>query len=196
MRKPLIVFLWLFLLMFVVASVYMSFSSYVYDRETKILANVSTFFVGVREGVEKINIPYPKYTVLLYRKDPQGKFVSSNTLSPEEKSSYIQMEIPISEGTLFMYVRKVEIGEYLSFVSGNAFYTGLLIVSILLYITIFYFTLKEFEVGQKGILSEELVNRLKALRLTIATLKVIPEESIEEMKRLVDTILKDKLSKR
>ncbi len=196
MRKPLIVFLWLFLLMFVVASVYMSFSSYVYDRETKILANVSTFFVGVKEGVEKINIPYPKYTVLLYRKDPHGKFVSSNTLSPEEKSSYIQMEIPISEGILFMYVRKVEIGEYLSFVSGNAFYTGLLIVSILLYITIFYFTLKEFEVGQRGILTEELVNRLKALRLTIATLKVIPEESIEEMKRLVDTMLKDKLSKR
>jgi len=196
MRKPFIFLLWLFLLLFAVASVYISFSSYIYDREAKILANVSAFFVAVREGVERISVPYPKYTVLLYRKEPQGKFVSSNTLSPEEKSNYIQMEIPVSNGVLYMYVRKVELRDFLSFVSGNTFYTGLLLVSFLLYLTIFYFTLKEFEIGQRGALTEELTNRLKALRLTLATLKVIPEESVEEMKKLVDSILKDKFSKR
>ncbi|NPA40907.1 MAG: hypothetical protein GXO18_01350 [Aquificae bacterium] len=196
MRKPFIFFLWLFLLVFVIASLYISFTAYLYERDAKLLANISAFFVGVNSGLEKVSIPYPKYTVIMYKKEPSGKFVSSNALPPEERDNYIQVEMPVRDGKLFLYVRKIDLKEYLSFVGSNTFYTGLLVASLLLYLSIFYFTLKEFEIAQRGALTEELLNRLKALRLTMATLKVIPEESVEEMKKLVDGILKDRLSKR
>lgn len=196
MRKPFVFFLWLFLLVFVLSSIYISFTAYLYDRDTKILANVSSFFIGVREGIEKVDIPYPKHTIIMYAKEPSGKFVSSNVASPIERKMYVHISMPLQEGTLYMYVRKVDLLEYLAFVGQNNLYTGLLVASVLLYFSIFYFTLREFELAEKGGITEELLNRLKALRLTMATLKVIPEESVDEMKKLVDNILRHRLSKR
>ncbi len=196
MRKPFIFFLWLFLLVFVLSSIYISFTAYLYDRDSKILANVSSFFLGVKEGIDRVDIPFPKYTIIMYAKERSGKFVSSNVASPMERDRYVHVVMPVKGGTLYLYVRKVELLEYLSFVGQNNLYTGLLVASVLLYFSIFYFTLKEFELAEKGGLTEELLNRLKALRLTMATLKIIPEESVDEMKKLVDSILRHRLSKR
>lgn len=36
MRKPFIFFLWLFLLVFVLSSIYISFTAYLYDRDAKL----------------------------------------------------------------------------------------------------------------------------------------------------------------
>ena len=196
MRKPFIMFLWFFLLAFVLSSIYISFTAYIYDRDTKVLANVSSFFVGVREGITKVEVPFPDYAVVMYSKNDTGKFVSSNVASPIEREKFLHIVMPVGEGTLYLYVRKVSVADYLAFVSKNNLYTGLLVASILLYFSIFYFTLKEFELAERGGLTEELLNRLKALRLTMATLKIIPEESVDEMKKLVDSILKHRLSKR
>ena len=196
MRKPFIFFLWLFLLVFVLSSIYISFTAYLYDRDAKILANVSSFFLGVKGGVDRVSIPYPQYTVIMYAKEPSGKFVSSNVGSPIDRDKYVHVVMPVKDGTVYMYVRKVQLLEYLTFVGQHNLYTGLLVASVLLYFSIFYFTLKEFELAERGGLTEELLNRLKALRLTMATLKIIPEESIDEMKKLVDNILKHRLSKR
>jgi hypothetical protein len=196
MRKTFIFFLWLFLLIFVLSSIYISFTAYLYERDTKMLSNISSFFFGVREGRTKVDIPYPEYTIIMYAKRQTGKFVSSNVASPMDRDKYVQITMPVGDGTLYLYVRKVDLVEYLSFVGSNNLYTGLLVASVLLYFSIFYFTLKEFELAERGGLTEELVNRLKALRLTMATFKIIPEESIEEMKKLVDSILKHRLSKR
>jgi len=196
MRKPFVFFLWLFLLVFVLSSIYISFTAYLYDRDAKILANMSSFFLGVKEGVDRVSIPYPEYTVIMYAREPSGKFVSSNVGSPIERELYVHIVMPVKDGTVYMYVRKVQLLEYLAFVGKHNLYTGLLVASVLLYFSIFYFTLKEFELAERGGLTEELLNRLKALRLTMATLKIIPEESIDEMKKLVDNILKHRLSKR
>ncbi len=195
MRKPFILVLWFLLLFFVLASIYISFTAYLYERDAKVLANVTTFLTSVEKGIEKINVPYPRYSILMYRKEPSGQFTSTNILSPEEKEKYIQMQIKIEGGTLLLYVRKVDIGDYIRFITNNALYTGLIIVSLLLYVLIFYFIIKEFEAIQGSALNQELVNKLKALRLTMATFKVIPEESIDEMKKLVDSILKNKPTK-
>ncbi len=196
MRKTFIMLLWLFLLLFVLSSIYISFTAYLYDRETKVLSNISAFFMGIREGKTKVDLPYPEHTIVMYAKRASGKFVSTNVASPMERAKYVHIVMPVKDGTLYLYVKKVSIGEYLSFVSQHNLYTGLLVASLLLYFSVFYFTLKEFEVAERGGLTEELMNRLKALRLTMATLKVIPEESVDEMKKLVDSILKHRLSKR
>ena len=93
-------------------------------------------------------------------------------------------------------MKKIDPLDYLNFVGQNHLYTGLIVASVLLYLSIFYFTVKEFELAQSGGITEELMNRLKALRLTLATFKVIPEESVDEMKRVVDSILRHRSSKR
>ena len=195
MRKFGVFLLWIFLLLFVLASVYISFTSYLYDRDSKMLANVSSFFLQMQEKKNPIELPYPEYTILMYA-DKSGKFVSSNVGSPVDRDKYVHVSMPVGDHILYMYIREVDIGDYLRYVSNFPLYIGLLVTSLLLYMSIFYFTIREFEFAQSDSLTEELINRIKALRLTLATFKVAPEESIEEMKKVVDSIIKHRFSKR
>jgi len=197
MRKLFVLFLWLFLLLFVVASLYISFTAYLASRDSMVLANVSTFILRMKEGQREIRLPYPDQTVIVYTAKPSGeRFVSTNAAVPIDRDSFIYVSRSIRSGTLHMYVKKINPLDYVLFVSREPLYIGLLVASVLLYISIFYFTVREFELAQGGRITEELMNRLKALRLTLATVKILPEESVNEMKRVVDSILKHRLSKR
>ncbi len=196
MRRTFVFFLWLFLLLFVIASLYISFTAYLKDRDRKILTNLSTFFLQAREGKSKVSLPFPDTTILVYAKRTGEKFVSSNALSSIDRAKYDLVQINLGKDKVYAYVKKIDPLDYLNFVGQNHLYTGLIVASVLLYLSIFYFTVKEFELAQSGGITEELMNRLKALRLTLATFKVIPEESVDEMKRVVDSILRHRSSKR
>ena len=196
MRRAFMFFLWLFLLVFVVASLYITFTAYLKERDKRIVNNLSTFFASVKEGREKIGLPFPEETVLVYTKRTGEKHLSSNAVSGVDRGEYDLVFIPIGNDKVYVYLRKIDLLDYLNFVAQNQLYTGLIVASILLYLSIFYFTVKEFELAQSGSITEELMNKLKALRLTLATFKVIPEESVDEMKRVVDSILGNKPSKK
>ncbi len=196
MRNVFIFLLWLFLLVFVIASLYISFTDYLYTRDMKILSNITTFLSGVQEEKKRVPIPFPEETVIMLSRKPTGKFVTSNVGAPIDRQKYTQMTLNIEEGVLYLYVRKVDLMGYLIFISDKPLYIGLLTASLLLYLSIFYFTLKEFQVTRRETLTEELISRIKALRLTLATLKLIPEESAEEMKRIVDAILGHRITKK
>ncbi len=192
MRKLFVFFLWLFLLLFVLASFYISFTAYLYERDAKLLSNVSAFFIGVQAGRSNISLPYPEYTVIIFNKRSEGKVTSSNVGSPVARENYVHITMPIGEDVLYMYVKKINFRDYIAFVSNKPLYIGLLTVSLLLYMSIFYFTLNELQTVRQEETISELLGKLKALRLTLATFKVIPEESLEEMKKIVDSILKQK----
>ncbi len=189
MKRLFIFFLWLFLLGFVLSSLYISFTDYLYDREAKILGNVTTFMDRMAKGEDNVRIPNPGFSVFIYSDKRGNKIVSSNVRNPGDRGAFLNLSFPLEEGRIYMYVKKVDLLDYLFFVSQNPFYTGLLVASLLLYITIFYFTLRELQIPQRVTLTEDLINRLKALRLTLATLRVIPEESVDELKRIVDSII-------
>ncbi len=196
MRKGIVFALWIFLLLFVTAAFFISFSSYVSDREKKIMTNVNVFLINMNKGLEKIDIPFPTYTIVVYTEKPTGrKIISSNFSSFLKTEDYTRINTLLKEGNLDVYIKKLSLTDYFIFVSEQPFYTGLLVASLLLYLSIVYFTVKEFETMQEGKLTEDLVNRLKALRLTLATVKILPDESLKEMRKVVDSIL-NKLSKK
>jgi len=197
MKKLLIFSLWLFLLLFVVASFYISFTSYLAKRDAMILSNVSTFLLKVKKGEKVVKLPYPDYTVMVYTEKPSGeKYVSANVTAPMDRDRYIHIARTLEGGTLYMYVRRIDPADYILFVSAEPLYIGLLVASFLLYVSIFYFTIREFELAHEGSLTEDLMKRVKALRLTLATMKVLPEESVNEMKKVVDSILKYRITKK
>ncbi len=192
MRRNFIFALWIFLLGFVLASIYISFSAYLIDRDKKILANVATFLTAVQRGEEKVELPYPDYTLLVYLKRPNKKFVSTNAVTEIDRDKYTSVTLTLKGDVVYVYAKKVSLTDYLSYISGNNLYIGLLVAGFLLYMSVFYFTIREFEVSKGDRLTVELINKLKAFRLTLATFKVIPEESVEEMKKVVDSILGNK----
>ncbi len=189
MKRAFIFFLWLFLLGFVLSSLYISFTDYLYHRDTKVLRNVTYFLDRVDKGENNIKLPHPYTSVFIFSDKHGNKIVSANVRNPGDRGKFFKMDIRTEGGNLYMYIKKVDPVDYILFVSQNPFYTGLLVASFLLYITIFYFTLRELQVPQRVTLTEELINKLKALRLTLATLRVIPEESVDELKRIVDSII-------
>ena len=194
MRIVFVFFLWLFLLVFVVASLYISFTDYLYERDKKIMSNIASFMMQVHSGEKRVSIPYPEETVIMFARKPAGSFVSTNVGSPIERNLYTQTTLRVEEGVLYMYVRKIDLQGYFRFVMNRPLYIGLITASLLLYVSIFFFTVREFQITHREPLTEELLSRIKALRLTLATLKLIPEESAEEMKRIVDSILAKKSS--
>ncbi len=194
MRVVFVFFLWLFLLVFVVASLYISFTDYLYTRDNKVMTNIASFLMKVNYGEERVSIPYPEETVLMFSKKPAGNFVSTNVGSPIERDLYTQITLRVEDGVLYMYVRKIDLRGYFQFVMNKPLYIGLITASLLLYITVFFFTVREFQIAHREPLTEELLNKIKALRLTLATIKLIPEESVEEMKKVVDSILAKKSS--
>ena len=196
MRNLFIFILWIFLLGFVIASLYISFTDYLYTRDSRVLTNTLAFFMKMREGQQRIEIPYPEDTVIMLQQRPAGKFLSTNVGKPIDRSKYTQITLRVENNVAYMYIRKVDVIGYFLFISNRPLYIGLLTASILLYLSIFYFTIKEFQLTQRETLTEELLSRIKALRLTLATLKLIPEESAEEMKRIVDAILSNRITKR
>ncbi|MDQ7038926.1 MAG: hypothetical protein Q9N26_07000 [Aquificota bacterium] len=189
MKRVFIFFLWIFLLAFVLSSLYISMTDYLYTRDTKILRNVVHFLEKTKEGEDKVRLPHPDMSIFIYSDRQGNKLVSDNVRNPGDRGAYLNVKVPLEDGNLYAYLKKVDPIDYLIFVSQNPFYTGLLVASLLLYITIFYFTLRELQVPQRVTLTEDLINRLKALRLTLATLRVIPEESVDELKRIVDSII-------
>ncbi len=196
MKKGFLFGLWLFLLLFNLAAVYISFTAYVYERERKILRNIGEFIQGLASKRETINISYPELTYILYTHRRTGeRFVTSNVDAGIVRDMYIYTVIDLRDAVIYVYTKKISFKEYLIFVSSQPLYIGLLVAGLLLYITIFYYTVKELEV-KEPVISEEVINKLKAIRLTLATFKIIPEESVEEMKKLVDSILKHTLNKR
>lgn len=187
MRRNLIFFLWIFLLAFVLVSFYLSLNAYLKERDRRITTNITAFFLGMKGRM--VNLPFQESAMLVYSKGSGEKFMSSNVLSnPWQEYDLIQVRVGNDE--LIAYVKKVSIVDYVSFLLQNYLYAGLMLASLLLYLSVFYFTIKELELSGGGGITEELVNKLKALRLTLATFKIIPEESVEEMRRLVDSILK------
>ncbi len=189
MKRLFIFFLWIFLLGFVLTSLYISFTDYLYQRDSKIVGNVVHFMDKMRKGEGSVKLPYPEASIIIFSDKRGNKVVSENVKNPGERSRLFKLNFPVEDGSLYLYVKKVDLKDYFLFVSQNPFYTGLLVASLLLYITIFYFTLRELQTPQRATLTEELINKLKALRLTLATLKIIPEESVDELKRIVDSIV-------
>lgn len=196
MKKGLVFSLWLFLIMFIIASLYISFSAYLHERDRKTMTNVSVFIMGVSRGQKEVKLPYPEQTIFVYTKRPTGKFVSANAVSGRDREEFDLFSLTVGKDTVYVYVKKVSLSGFFAYVSRSPLHIGLLVASFLLYVSMFYFTVKEFEITREEGITEDLMNRLKALRLTLATFKVIPEESVEEMKRVVDGILRHKLSKR
>jgi len=187
MRRNLIFFLWIFLLAFVLVSFYLSLNAYLKERDRRVTTNITAFFLGMKEKM--VNLPFQESAMLVYSKGSGEKFMSSNVLSnPLQEYDFIRVRVGNDE--LVAYVKKVSVVDYANFLLQNYLYAGLMLASLLLYLSVFYFTIKELELSGGGGITEELVNKLKALRLTLATFKIIPEESVEEMRRLVDSILK------
>jgi hypothetical protein len=107
-------------------------------------------------------------------------------------------KISPTKAEVYIYTRKYNLGEYIEELLKNPTSFGIALAGLILFtMGIVYMLIPQTQhKSTEGKMVEKtypqgLESKLKALRLAIATHGVIPKESIEEAKRILDDILKE-----
>jgi hypothetical protein len=169
-----------------------SFTEYSKEREEKIVKNLSTFMVYSHEGKSIINIPESDYSLITLKTKEGRRFISSNMNLPFDSTLYRSLKSSAGETSAIVYYKKFSLSEYIMFIVSKPAYAGMLFASAFLFIALMVYISGETGTQQRQTgMDEKLLDKLKALRLTLSTMKIIPEDSAQEMKRVLDSILKE-----
>jgi uncharacterized membrane protein len=179
--------------------IYTSFEIYAIKKQEKINANFASFMLSVYEGKELKNIDYPDQGFFIF-KLAEGKIYTYGQVfqNPTDVNMYSSYhKISSSKSEVYIYTRKYNFGEYIEEMLKNPTSLGIALAGLILSaIGIVYMLIPQAE--RKGTevkivektYPPDLERKLKAVRLAIATHRIIPRESIEEAKRILDDILK------
>ena len=178
--------------------IYTSFEIYAIKKQEKINANFASFMLSVHEGKELKNIDYPDQSFFIF-KSAEGKIFTSQLFqNPTDVNMYLSYhKISPSKSEVYIYTRKYNFVEYIEEMLKNPTSLGIALAGLILsaigvYILILQAQQKSTEVKiVEKTYPQDLEGKLKALRLAIATHEVIPKESIEEAKRILDDIFKN-----
>jgi uncharacterized membrane protein len=178
--------------------IYTSSEIYAIKKQEKINANFANFMLSVYEGKELKNIDYPDQGFFIF-KTAEGKIYTYGQVfqNPSDVNMYLSYhKISPTKAEVYIYTRKYNFGEYIEELLRSPTSFGIALAGLILSaIGIVYMLIpqaqqkstEEKAVGKTYL--QGLEKKLKALRLAIATHGIIPKESIEEAKRILDDIL-------
>ncbi|NPB08064.1 MAG: hypothetical protein GXN96_03950 [Aquificae bacterium] len=195
MKKLFLLVMWILLLVFSLASFYISYSSFITEREKKISENLVAFLSSFPER-KIVPIPYPELTVLKVKKGYEF-FATANAVNPIDLSQYEVVVRKVGQTVVELYTKRPTFDDFLIFLLGNPVFLSLLAFIFVIYLSFYYFTLKELEkpgtYGKKKEefpQKEELIGTLKALKILLHTERILKEESRQKAKVLLDELIK------
>lgn len=167
----------------------LAFDAYYTHKMKSNATNMAVFLHKFAKGESSIKIPYPQESIVLHRQADGRVFATegfTQTLKPED---YISGQHGgNTEGLTYVYLKRLSFGEYAQFLINNIFTLGLFLSGLLLLLLGIYLSVREAKSSPS--VDKEIINSLKALRLVLATKDIIPKESTEEAKKIVDKIMK------
>jgi len=184
--------------------IYTSFEIYAIKKQEKINANFAGFILSVCENKELKNIEYPDQGFFIF-KTAEGKIFTYGQVfqNPTDINMYSSYhKISPTKAEVYIYTRKYNLGEYIEEFLKNPTAFGIALAGLILFAIgiVYMLILQSQQKSIEGKIVEKMVEktypqglekRLKALRLAIATHRIIPKESIEEAKRILNDILKE-----
>ncbi len=168
-----------------VGSFYIAFDYYNYEKETKIAKDVAMVLANIENNNQELTIPYSSEMVFVIKK---GTFIfrSNNLVNhPIDQTLYHGATQKLGNTEVVIGIKKTNFRDIISFFFTNPISIGMLLVAI----SLFGWVIFDIRSKRANCFDEEFIERLKALRLSIATSKIIPLESAEEAKRIIDLIL-------
>lgn len=186
-----------FLIFFVGALIFsvgqwVAFEIYANAKLSKVNQNIASLLAGMPAGEGFINIPNAEENFFSIR-TKEGKVISTNRTPPIGLEHYVSVNLSAGGSQVQVYTKKVGLIEYLNLLLERPFALGVSISGIILLLLSLVLLLKGQQVApikQETDLQKDILNRLKALRTALAFSGVIPRESIEEAKGIIDNIIK------
>jgi hypothetical protein len=146
------------------------------------------------------NIEYPDQGFFIF-KTAEGKVFTYGQVfqTPTDINMYSSYyKISPTKAEVYIYTRKYNFGEYIEEMLKNPTSFGIALAGLIIFaIGIVYVLIPQTQQkNTEGKVAEKtypqgLEGKLKALRLAIATHGILPKESIEEAKRILDNIIKE-----
>ncbi len=196
MKRIILLLVWILLVLFTMASFYISYSAFVDERNKKISEDISALLIAIpRQSI--VYLPYPELLAVKINKD--GKIMrTANTLKPVDLSKYDVAVRRIENNSVEVYVKKPSLDEFMIFLVSKPVFGGLLAFIFIIYVSFFYLTVSELrevriikKVEKRGIdfNKDELLKKLKAIKLLFHTEKILKGESVEKAKKIVDELI-------
>jgi hypothetical protein len=180
--------------------IYTSFEIYAIKKQEKINTNFADFMLSVCQNRELKNIEYPDQGFFIFKTAEGNVFTYGQVFqNPTDINMYSSYhKISPTKAEVYIYTRKYNFGEYIEELLKNPTAFGIALAGLILFAIgiVYMLILQAQQKSTEGKIVEKtypqgLERKLKALRLAIATHEVIPKESIEEAKRILDDILKE-----
>ncbi|MEN3029161.1 MAG: hypothetical protein ABDH29_08160 [Aquificaceae bacterium] len=168
-----------------------AFEIYANGKLSRINQNLANFLAGATSAEGIVKIPYPEENLFL-TKSEEGKAITT-LKSPSLPGA--ENYLSASQGQVSVYTKSVSLSEYLNTLLEKPFTLGISISGLFLFLTALLVLLK----GQKSstlperkvsLREEDLLVKLKAVRTALALGGVIPRESLEEAKGIIEDIIK------
>ncbi len=199
MKRGILFLLWVFILLFSVATFYVSYSAYIHEKEKHIAENISTFLFNYPEK-NLVPLPYPEIMVLKI-KDHGKIFASANFAAPIPLENFLFSAKGKDKKSVEVYVRKASFDDFIFFLFANPIFLAMNLFLFVIYLAFFYLMVRELEKPvtakvkdkkekEKHFIHTELIKRLKALKVLLHTEKILGKEATEKARNLVDEMLK------
>lgn len=168
-----------------------SFELYIKARQEKINKNVASFILDLYSSNATLRSVYPEYSAIILKTQGGKVITTDNVLKFFDENMYFSEIYRDKKGNeVYLYTKKPTVGEYAYFFIENPSAFGMLISGVLICVLGIFLL---YTAGEKqGVKATDgkFINYIKALRLILSTSKIIPEESIEKAKGILDDILK------
>jgi hypothetical protein len=199
MRRVWIPLMFILGLILIVVGMWMSFELYARKKLSKVNENMAQILYELQAGNNRIRLKnLEENLVVIWLKD--GKLITTaNFTKPVDFNGYVSGYYEGTLGRVYTYTKDPNLGDYLIAIYENPAYLGLTAAGLVLFLLATLLMIRGSELTpapaqedvKNKVIDQEFIKRLKALRLTIATAGIIPKESSEEAKKILDDIIKE-----
>lgn len=173
---------------------WMAFEIYVNGKLKRVSQNVAQFTYGVYSGQSLIKIPNPLENIFLIRAKDGKVITTDNAIGPLNTDDLTFAEQSKEGNYIYVYTKKMDIDDYLNILIDKPLTLGVSLSGLILFLFGILLILRNMGVGKvEKVVStpdESLIKRLKALRVSLAMGELIPRESLQEAKSIVEDIIK------
>ncbi len=172
------------------AGQWVAFEIYANTKLLRIGENLSQFVHGLYSGDTLIKLNKGDESIFILRTAGGKVITTNNAIGPLKVEDFISASYSKGGDHVYAYIKRVSFSEYLNVLLERPFALGISLSGLILFLSGLILLFKGYKPIEEKELQEDILRKLKALRVSFATSRIIPKESLFEAEKIMDDIIK------
>ena len=172
------------------AGQWVAFEIYANTKLLRIGENLSQFVHGLYSGDTLIKLNKGDESIFILRTAGGKVITTNNAIGPLKVEDFISASYSKGGDHVYSYIKRVSFSEYLNVLLERPFALGISLSGLILFLSGLILLFKGYKPIEEKELQEDILRKLKALRVSFATSRIIPKESLFEAEKIMDDIIK------